>query len=32
MPDGWSDGLVMVKLSVWAELIAPALAAYYDQS
>lgn len=32
MPDGWSDGLVMVKLSVWAELVAPALEAYYDQT
>ena len=32
MPDGWSDGLVMVRLSVWAELIAPALEAFYGEN
>lgn len=31
MPDGWSDGLVMVRLSTWEELIRPALEAYYQQ-
>ncbi len=32
MPDGWSDGLVMVRLSVWAEIIAPALEAFYGEN
>jgi hypothetical protein len=30
MPDGWSDGLVMVRLSTWSELVAPALQAFYE--
>lgn len=32
MPDGWSDGLVMVRLSVWADLITPALEAFYGDT
>jgi hypothetical protein len=31
MPDGWSDGLVMVRLSTWSELVTPALQAYYEE-
>ena len=30
MPDGWSDGLVMVRLSTWRELIRPALEEKYE--
>lgn len=32
MPDGWSDGLVMVRLSVWSDLITPALEAFYGDT
>jgi hypothetical protein len=32
MPDDWgSEGLVMLRLSVWRDYIAPALAEYYGQ-
>ena len=32
MPDEWgSEGLVMVRLSVWRDVVAPALAEYYGQ-
>ena len=32
MPDGWGkEGLVMVRLSTWQELIRPALDEYYGQ-
>lgn len=30
MPDGWSDGLVMVRLSTWRDVIRPALDEYYE--
>ena len=30
MPDGTSDGIVMVKLSAWEDIIRPALEAYYS--
>lgn len=30
MPDGWSDGLVMVRLSTWRDVVRPALDAYYE--
>lgn len=29
MPDGWSDGLVMVRLSTWERLIRPAMDSHY---
>lgn len=29
MPEGWSDGLVVVRLSTWREQIAPALDDYW---
>jgi len=30
MPDGWSDGLVMVRLSTWRDVVRPALDSYYE--
>jgi len=31
MPDGWGkDGLVMMRLSVWEEIVAPAIHEYYE--
>jgi hypothetical protein len=31
MPDDWGkEGLVMIKLSVWEELVRPAMTEYYD--
>lgn len=31
MPDGWGDeGLVMVRLSTWRDIVRPALESYYD--
>lgn len=29
MPEGWSDGLVAVRLSTWQELVRPALEEFY---
>jgi len=31
MPDGWGkDGLVMMRLSAWEEIVAPAIHEYYE--
>lgn len=32
MPDGWSDGLVVVRLSTWRDLIGPALDEFYGSA
>lgn len=31
MPEGWSDGLVCVRLSSWNELVRPALEEFYGE-
>jgi hypothetical protein len=33
MPDDWGkEGLVMIRLSTWEELVAPAMQAFYEST